>query len=351
MPQACARALGLLSGGLDSTLAARLLLEQGVEVRAVHFSTGFCMVDHRRLLGRPSDRAEPARVRNQALRAAGYLGVPVEIVDVASEFLREVVLAPKHGYGTAMNPCIDCRVFMLRKAGEIARERGFDVVFTGEVVGQRPMSQTRSTLELIERESGTDDMLLRPLCARHMPPTRAEREGRIDRERLGTVHGRSRKEQLRMAGEMGITGYPTPGGGCCFLADRNFARRLRDLVSHGAVESLEPGEVLLLKVGRHFRLGYDVKAVFGRDESESTFLKRFAGSRLWTCHVADGRGSFGVVQGEPSRDRARQLAALAARYSRHREREQVQVRLARGGKDRLLDVPPAPEELLRKWLI
>jgi hypothetical protein len=268
MPQACARALGLLSGGLDSTLAARLLLEQGVEVRAVHFSTGFCMVDHRRLLGRPSDRAEPARVRNQALRAAGYLGVPVEIVDVASEFLREVVLAPKHGYGTAMNPCIDCRVFMLRKAGE-----------------------------------------------------------------------------------MGITGYPTPGGGCCFLADRNFARRLRDLVSHGAVESLEPGEVLLLKVGRHFRLGYDVKAVFGRDESESTFLKRFAGSRLWTCHVADGRGSFGVVQGEPSRDRARQLAALAARYSRHREREQVQVRLARGGKDRLLDVPPAPEELLRKWLI
>jgi hypothetical protein len=270
---------------------------------------------------------------------------------VSEDFLREVVLHPKHGYGAAMNPCIDCRIFMLRKAGEIARRQRFDVVFTGEVVGQRPMSQIRSSLERIEKESGLEGMLLRPLSARHLPPTDVERQGRLDRNRLGAFHGRSRREQFRMAGEMGVEEWPTPGGGCCFLADRNFARRLRDLVSHGRAEAIGPGDIVALKVGRHFRIGYDVKVAYGRDEAESTFLKSYAGDTRWTCHVTDGRGSLGVVYGEPGDERAGQVAGIAARYSRHRAEPQVEVRLRRGSEERILTVPPASEADLAKWLI
>jgi len=345
------KALGLLSGGLDSTLAAKMLRDQGVEVEGVHFCTGFCMVDHRRALSRPADRAQPHRVQNQALRAAGDLKIPVQIVDVAEEFLKDVVLNPRHGYGSAMNPCIDCRIFMLRKAREIADARGCDLVFTGEVVGQRPMSQLRPALELIERKSGLEGQLLRPLCARHMPPTEAEKKGLIDREKLGMAHGRSRKEQIRLAEEFGVDGCPAPGGGCCFLADRNFARRLRDLISHGEQETLGPEQVLLLKVGRHFRLSYDVKAVFGRDEAESTFLKTYAGDTRRICQVVDTRGSLGLIEGEPRGEKVVELASLAARYSRYRNEKTVDVRLSRGGEEMVLSVAPVSDDDLRNWLI
>lgn len=340
------KAIGLISGGLDSTLAARLLQDQGVEVEGVHFSTGFCRVDHRRALKRPSDLARPDRVRNEALRAGADLTAPVEIVDVQEEYLREVVLHPKHGYGSAMNPCIDCRIFMLRKAAELAAEKGADVVFTGEVVGQRPMSQHHAALATIEEESGLRGKLLRPLSAKHLPPTAAEEDGRIDRSRLGTANGRSRNFQLDLARASGIEEFPTPSGGCCFLADKNFAARMRDLIAHRDPATIGREDLFLLKVGRHFRLAHDLKVVLGRDEAESRLLKAHAAART-TCQVTDGRGSLGVVEGT-GEDRDLEVAALAARYSRHRLEDRVSVVLRGPAAERTMVVVPARDPWARE---
>ncbi len=344
------RAIGLMSGGLDSTLAAGMLKAQGVEVEGIHFWTGFCKVDHRRALGRPEDRKNPDRLRSMALAAGESIEVPVEVVDVADEFLRDVVLRPKHGYGTAMNPCIDCRIFMLKKAGEIAAERGADVVFTGEVIGQRPMSQHKAALRTIEDESGLAGRLLRPLSARYLEPTGAERDGRIDRGRLGAITGRSRKPQLEMVGRMGVTGYPAPSGGCCFLADKNFSRRLRDLISHRDRRDIDQEDILFLKVGRHFRVAHDLKLVLGRDEAESRFLELRSPGR-WTCQVADGHGAFGRVEGEPDAEGRGTVASLAARYSRHRDENLVDVRLRRDDDERLVSVRPANDAWARERLL
>ena len=338
-----AKALGLLSGGLDSTLAAKMLQEQGVEVEGIHFSTGFCMVDHRRALGRPADRENPARIRNEALRAGADLKAPVEIVDVAEEYLHEVVLNPKHGYGSAMNPCIDCRIFMLKKAKEVAEERGADVIFTGEVLGQRPMSQYRRALDMIEEESGLRGRLLRPLSAQHLPATRAEAEGKIDRERLTGIEGRSRKEQLGMADQFGIDEFPAPSGGCCFLADRNFARRMRDMLAHRDPDTVRSEDLVFLKVGRHFRLASDLKIILARDETEGNFLKARSEGH-WTCQAADGHGAFGRVEGEPGPERMEPIASLAARYCKHRKEPRVEILLRKDEKELRLSVAPARDE-------
>jgi len=344
------KALGLLSGGLDSTLAARLLQEQGVEVEGVHFSTGFCKVDHRRALARPRDLGEPRRVRHEALRAGSDLEAPVEIVDVAEEFLREVVLRPKHGYGSAMNPCVDCRIFMLKKAAELAGERGAEVVFTGEVVGQRPMSQYRAALDLIEDESGLSGRLLRPLCAQHLEPTEAERTGRIDRSRLEGINGRSRRDQIAMAKRYEIAEFPAPSGGCCYLADPNFARRLRDLVTDRGRDAVGVEDILFLKVGRHFRLGPGLKLILGRDEPESRFLEERSEGH-WTCRVADRRGALGRVDGNPDRDGMESIARLAARYSARRQEPAVEVLLWKDGDEIALAVPPADDRWARSMLV
>jgi len=344
------RAIGLMSGGLDSTLAAGMLKEQGVDVEGIHFSTGFCKVDHRRALGRPEDRADPKRLRNHALAAGASLEIPVEIVDVAEEYLREVVLRPRHGYGSAMNPCIDCRIFMLKKASEIADERGADVIFTGEVIGQRPMSQHKVALRIVEEESGLPGSVLRPLSARHLAPTPAEREGRIDRERLGDVTGRSRTPQIEMARRMGVHDYPTPSGGCCYLADENFARRLRDLVEHLGRDRIRVEDIVLLKIGRHFRITEDLKLIVARHEAESRFLEQGAEGR-WICQVADGRGAVVRIDGDPDDEQIGRVASLAARYSRQRAEERVEVLLRRGGEERLVTVRPADEEWARGRLI
>jgi len=349
-PKKVLKALGLLSGGLDSTLAARLLQEQGVEVEGVHFSTGFCKVEHRRALGRKRDRLEPRRIRNEALRAGADLRAPVEIVDVAEEYLRDVVLRPKHGYGSAMNPCIDCRIFMLTKAREMARERGADIVFTGEVLGQRPMSQHRAALALIEKESGLAGRLLRPLSARSLEPTEVEHRGRIDRERLGRITGRSRSEQLRLASRFGIEDFPAPSGGCCFLADRNFARRLRDLVAQRGRDGVRSTDILLLKIGRHFRLGPELKVIVGRDEAESRLLESRRGD-LATCRVADEHGALGLVDGPLEGESSRLVASLVARYSAHRAEESVEVVLCRAGEQVRLRAVPADDAWARERLI
>jgi hypothetical protein len=212
------------------------------------------------------------------------------------------------------------------------------------------MSQHRAALRIVEEESGLAGNLLRPLSARHLDPTSAEREGRIDRARLGNVTGRSRTPQIEMARKMGVQEYPAPSGGCCFLADRNYARRLRDLLDHTDRKEVRVDDIALLKIGRHFRLARDLKLVVGRHEAESRYLQQGVGKR-WIGHVADGRGAVVRIEGEPNEDQIVEIASLAARYSRHRDEQRVEVRLRRGGEERLLSVAPADEESVRRRLV
>lgn len=339
------RAVGLISGGLDSTLAAALLKELGVEVLGLNFSTGFCKVDHRRAINDP--REDPERLRNPALRAGAVVGFPVEVVDVAEAYL-EVVKNPRFGYGANVNPCIDCRIFMLHKARSVMEETGADLVFTGEVLGQRSMSQYRRALRLIEKQTGLEGRLLRPLSAHYLPPTIPEQEGRLDRARLLAVQGRSRKPQMDLARRLGVSDYQQPSGGCCYLADPNFARRFRDLVAHAA-SSIGPEDTTLLKVGRHFRLAPEVKLITGRNEGENAFLARFTAGR-WTFAPPDGAGSLGLCVGEPDASHRTLAAAIAARYSQHRDRGEVEILVSQDGATRQrLVVAPADDGTLARY--
>jgi tRNA-specific 2-thiouridylase len=322
------RALGLLSGGLDSGVAAAMLVRLGLRVESVHFRTGF---------GR------------QAYESS-IEGSADHVLDISEEFFRQVLLEPRFGYGSAMNPCIDCRIFMLRRASMLARELKIDLLFTGEVVGQRSMGQSRAALERTEREAGVEGRLLRPLCAALMPPTIAERQGLVDRAALGSIHGSSRKMQFALARRLGLEHYPTPAAGCCRLADRSFASRLRDELAHRKSGIIPQEDLALLERGRHFRLSWDLKVVLGRDLEESNWLAERAQGR-WSLQVADGRGSFGILVGSGDARSRQAAAALAARYSRHRGSGLVEVLLRREGDDQRLEVPPATAEQVDSWRI
>jgi len=247
-----------------------VMLDLGIQVKGFTCFTGFCVAEHRQRVSR-GDRKRP--VRNEALRAAADLGIEIELADISGEYLR-MLTRPKFGYGSAINPCVDCRILMLKRARKYMAEIGAHFVFTGEVLGQRPMSQRRDTLRIVERESGLEGLLLRPLSAKLLPPTLPEQKGWIDRERLLAIQGRSRKEQMKLIRERGIADYPQPAGGCCFLTDQNYARKLRDLLAHMSEdEELTMEHVMLLKVGRHFRLPDGTKVIVGRDEGETRFWR------------------------------------------------------------------------------
>lgn len=340
-PKRPLKAVGLISGGLDSMLAAKMLADQGVEVIGLNFSTGFCKVDHRRAVQRKKDLEHPEKLRNEALLAGAETGVPVEVIDVSKEYL-DVVTNPKHGYGRFANPCIDCRIFMLNKAKEYADAIGAEVVFTGEVLGQRPMSQHRNALRLIEKETGLQGRLLRPLSARHLQRTEAERRGDLDREAMGQITGRSRREQMEMVERFGIEEYSQPGGGCCFLADENYARRFRDLLEHRGKDSITQDDLVLLKVGRHFRLSPAVKVIVGREEAENVYLERFLAGR-WSFEAPEGGSPISLVEGEPGEAELVCAARITARYCDQRGQPLVRVLARRDGQEVWRDVTPIPD--------
>ncbi len=332
-----AHGIGLLSGGLDSALAARVLQEAGVEVTCLHFFTGFCVTGHHSRVGR-------GRVANPALRVGADNDIRVELIDISREYL-PMVLAPRHGYGAHMNPCIDCRVFMLRRAKEYMDEVGADFVFTGEVLGQRPLSQRRRAMDLIERESGLGGRLMRPLSARVLEPTRVETEGRVDRNALLALTGRSRTPQLELAKRYGMTGFMSPSGGCCFLADPGYSQRLKDLVRHLDGAELTLDDVYLLGVGRHFRLPSRVKVICARNEVENRFLERYA-EELLSARLVGATGPTAVATGSPGEADARAAASIVARYGRTRTEPVVQVEVRYGGDARTLAVAPAADAWL-----
>jgi tRNA-specific 2-thiouridylase len=332
------KALGLISGGLDSTLALALMCEQGIDVEAVNFSTGFCMTDHHREMG-----SKRHQLRNEALRAGADLQVPVTIIDISERYFDDVLLNPRYGYGANMNPCLDCRIYMLAKAREHMENVGAHFIFTGEVLGQRPMSQYRRALQLVAEKSGVGERLLRPLSAKLLEPTLPELEGWVDRERLLGISGRSRKMQIEEAGKRGldVDDIPQPAGGCCFLTDEAYSRKLRDYLDHGGRERHDAQSLLLLKAGRHLRLNDEVKVVVARDESENNFLGRFRPGR-WDFRARDFTGPLVLVDcaRELNPGEKRAVAAITARYGHGREEERVvvSVRPPRGPAETLRDV-------------
>lgn len=306
------KALALLSGGLDSALAVQVIRDQGIDVLALHFYTGFCITERKRRMG-VLDENDPRRFKNDALATARSIGVPVEVLDISQEYIK-MVTKPKHGYGANANPCIDCRVFMLRAAADHLEEFGASFIITGEVLNQRPMSQRRPTLGVIEAEAGLARLVLRPLSAKLLPPTIPEERGWVDRNRLLSFEGRSRKPQLELAERHGITGFAQPAGGCCFLADETYAERFHELLAHKPDHELTQDEVMLLGAGRHFRLADRVKLIVGRDRLENNLLARYRAGRIFlTC--TDVGAPSALVDG-PADDVAVQLAAsVVARYS------------------------------------
>jgi tRNA-uridine 2-sulfurtransferase len=295
------KAISLLSGGLDSILATRLVKEQGVEVRALHFTSPFCTCTK-------GDKG----CGLQAIRSARELDVEVLVRLKGMDYL-EIVRSPKHGYGRAMNPCIDCRIFMLREARKLMDETGASFVITGEVLGQRPMSQRRDTIALIEKESGLEGLILRPLSAKHFPPTLPEIEGIVDREKLYRLAGRGRKLQYELVEERGLTEFSCPGGGC-LLTEPGFVGKMRDLFAHEDTFTMR--DVGLLKMGRHFRLRRGLKLILGKNERENGHLAAdFTPPRTLLIPVSF-KGPVGLLTGEPTNGEIEIAGNIMASYAK-----------------------------------
>ncbi len=293
------RALGLCSGGLDSLLSLAVLREQGIEVTALTFVSPFL-----------SDA--------NAKRGCAALGVPHISYDFTAEHIA-VVKNPKHGYGSNMNPCIDCHTLMIRLAGEMMQRDGYHFVFTGEVLGQRPMSQNRGSLNLVAKESGVADYLLRPLSAKRLKTTIPEAEGWVDRERLYNFGGRGRKDQMALAEKLGVTEYPAPAGGC-LLTDPGFSLRLRHLLDERPQAGAR--EMELLRWGRHFDLGEGKRLIVGRKKAENEALKARLGPDDVSLKWTGGPGPLGVVPGwdetGPSPEQIRLAASMLLAYTKAR---------------------------------
>jgi tRNA-uridine 2-sulfurtransferase len=342
------KAIALISGGLDSMLAAKSVMEQGVHVEGINFFTGFCVEGHTHAI-REKDKAKPKR--NNSLWVAEHLGIKLHIIDVIEEY-KNVLINPKHGYGANMNPCLDCKIFMVNKAKQWLVENSFDFIITGEVIGQRPMSQRKWTMPIISEQSGADDLLLRPLCAKNLPATLPEREGWIDREKLHSITGRSRKPQIAMAKQFGFDEYSQPAGGCCFLTDKYYSAKLVDLWKARDSRDYELDDVMLLKVGRHIRPKPHFKMIVAREEGEGRFMegyKRDYMSMFCTSHT----GPLVLLDGTPSAEDLYLAASITARYGQGRDAEQVDMLIKdKDGSERTIQVKPlAGEKLPEEWVI
>ncbi|NOT85702.1 MAG: tRNA (5-methylaminomethyl-2-thiouridylate)-methyltransferase [Methylococcaceae bacterium] len=342
------KAVALISGGLDSMLAAKVIMDQGVRVEGINFYTGFCVEGHTHAI-RKNDQEK--QKRNNALWVAEQLGIKLHIVDVIEEY-KNVLINPKHGYGANMNPCLDCKVFMVGKAKEWLAENDFDFIITGEVIGQRPMSQRKATMPIISRESGADDLLLRPLCANYLPETLPEREGWVNREALHDFTGRSRKPQIALAAQFGITEFSQPAGGCCFLTDESYSKKLVDLWRARGKKDYELDDIMLLKVGRHIRPKAHFKMIVAREDGEGRFLEGYRKSFI-TLSCTSHKGSMALLDGSPNEEDLQLAAQIVARYGQGRDAEQVSISVTLpDGTQEILQVKPlAPTDIQPTWLI
>lgn len=331
------KAIALLSGGLDSTLATKVMMEQGVDLVALNFVTVFCTCTHRGATCLASQKAVET------------LGIPLKVFNVSEEYL-SVVKHPKHGYGRNMNPCIDCRIFMLKKAKAHMEESGASFIVTGEVLGQRPMSQRRDAMRLIEKEAGLEGFILRPLSAQVLPVTIPEKEGWVDREKLLKIQGRSRKPQMELAEHYGIHDYPCPAGGC-LLTDPGFAKRMKDLMVHDSDFSLN--DVHLLKMGRHFRFSHGAKLVVGRQEEENQKIQTFAQGEDILFKVSSFPGPLSLLRGKLDEGDIEKAAAITAHYSKAKDLRNIEVTYKSPDEDhpQSLLASPISRGEVERWMI
>lgn len=344
------KAVSLISGGLDSMLATKVIMDQGIHVEGINFFTGFCVEGHTHAI-RAKDKNKEKR--NNALWVAEQLGIKLHIIDVIEEY-KDIVLNPKHGYGQNLNPCLDCKIFMVNKAVAWAwmEDNDFDFIITGEVIGQRPKSQRKQTMPIIARESGAEDRLLRPLCAWNLEPTLPEREGWVDREQLYGFHGRNRKPQIALAESLGIEEFSQPAGGCCFLTDKAYSDKLSDLWSSRGDRNYELDDIMLLKVGRHLRPQPNYKMIISREEGENHYLNGYQHEFPMIRTVSTG-GPNALVDGTPTDDDLLHAARVVARYGQGRDSDSVVMSIKRPGED-LREVaikPLSPEDIPQSWYV
>lgn len=313
------KALGLLSGGLDSSLAAMCLKRQGIAVTAIAFVTPFFGA-------------------GKARRSAEQIGIPLIVRDIGAIHL-EMVKHPHYGYGKNLNPCIDCHAMMFRIAGELMATDGFDFLFSGEVLGQRPMSQNLSALRAVANYSGHPERILRPLSARRLPVTPMEEQGLVDRSQLLDIQGRSRRPQELLAKAWGLTDYPASGGGC-LLTEKSFSGRLRDLFTHQP--DCVPRDVELLKIGRQFRLSARAKLALGRNEDDNAALLAAARADDCLLRTPGLAGPVGVVSGVPDDTDLQLAGAIVASYSKGKELPEVEVVATAGDREKHFLVAPLP---------
>ncbi|MGD8521640.1 MAG: tRNA 4-thiouridine(8) synthase ThiI [Desulfobacterales bacterium] len=323
------RALGLLSGGLDSMLAGLILRDQGIEVEFVTFETPFF-------------NAKKGR------KASQMTGIPLTVKQIYPVYIK-MLKNPPAGYGKHMNPCMDCHALMFRLAGEMMEAQGFDFLFSGEVVGQRPMSQNKSALRYVEKYSGFEGYILRPLSARNLPQTMPEKEGLVNRELLLDIEGRSRKRQIQLATKFGITEYPAPAGGC-LLTDQGYSNRLKDLFDHQ--QDCTEAELHLLKYGRHFRLNPEAKLIVGRTQNDNErILKYHNPEEDIVMKVNKYAGPIAVIPHGAKKDAIFLAASICTGYSKAPDFAAVEVRLTQPKGKEVIKVIGIPPEDVRKLLI
>lgn len=325
------RAIALVSGGLDSTLAARLIKEQGIEIIALNFKTPFCLCDRK-----GSSCASYSR------QVANHLNIELRVINVTDEFFN-ILKNPKYGYGSNMNPCIDCRILMLRKAKEVMQETGAKFIITGEVLGQRPMSQHKWALNIIEKESGLEGLILRPLSARLLSESIPEKENWVKPDKLLNFSGRTRKPQIELAEKFNIKDYPCAAGGC-LLTDPEFAKRIKDLMLY---EGLSLNNVELLKIGRHFRLLKEVKLIVGRNEKENERLVNLAKDNDYLFRPQDIAGPTALGRGIFNEDLIELSSSIVCRYCDLNGRTTAEIaykRIIEGGT-----VPAGDWAAIRAW--
>jgi len=323
------KGIGLLSGGLDSILAVKVLQEQGLELLGVTFTTPFY-------------GAEPG------LAAGRQAGIEVRVVDIGEIHLA-MLKDPHYGYGSQMNPCIDCHGLMLREAGKLLESEQADFLFTGEVLAQRPMSQRRDALRSVEKLSGLEGLILRPLSAKLLPPTTVALDGRIDQDRLLDIQGRSRRRQMELARRYGITEYPNPSGGC-MLTKEGFVNKLRELLSSNPQAGVR--EVELLKWGRHFRLPGGSKCIVGRSQSDNQRLQSLADAADILLQLIDFPGPLGLMPEAMTNEAdLHQAGGIVAAYSDAPSMDPVTVEWRGSGKNGLLTVSKANNSSFRRYMI
>jgi len=318
------RGLGLCSGGLDSILAALVLARQGIAVTWIAFETPFFTAA-------------------KARRAAGRYRIPLIVQDITEVYL-EMLKNPHCGYGKQMNPCLDCHALMFRLAGAVMMENGFDFLFSGEVAGQRPMSQTKPSLRYVEKHSGFQGLIVRPLSAQLLPITAVEAKGLVNRDLLLSFCGRSRKPQIALAKQMGVTDYPAPAGGC-LLTDKGFGTRLRDLLAHRP--DCRRSELELLRFGRHFRLDPTVKLIVGRTQTDNDSIQHLVDpNHDMVLTVRGYPGPTGLLPADASADAITRAAAICAGYTKAPPNQDVNV-LVQGpsGGSTVTVMPLAPDRV------